>query len=55
MKKQFLIKLIILLWVAWWLMLVSESCTPKSGKALVKKEQKYYNYDSAMKRAKKRN
>jgi hypothetical protein len=50
--KQLIIKLAIALWVIWWISLVT-SCAPTSGKAYIQKEQKYYNYESAMKRAKK--
>ena len=53
--KNFLIKLALTLWIVWWLTLVS-SCTSQynmTAKQGLKKDQKYYNYESAMKRAKK--
>jgi hypothetical protein len=50
--KNFLIKLALTLWVIWWLTLVASSCSPRTGAQVVKKEQKYYSYEAAMKRTK---
>jgi hypothetical protein len=55
--NKLLIKILFILWIALTISLAT-SCTSgqnMTGRERVKKDQKYYNYEAAMKRAKRRN